>query len=108
MANTDVTTMSYDDWFDQFQPIKNMFDDNASFDGCMFETYDRELEHVKKADPANVWTLVEAEGGIYLSNGFHYVNRIGYFISQFPFTGQGFIDITVVEPDSDDEESEDD
>ena len=35
-----------DDFISTFQPMQNEFNQNASFDGCMFETYGKELEHV--------------------------------------------------------------
>jgi hypothetical protein len=43
--------LTEDEWFEQFKPIPNYLDDNASFHdgehGYMFETYGDELEFVK-------------------------------------------------------------
>ena len=39
--------MTEDEWFDTYKPIKNHLDENASFDGHMFETYDGEVAFVK-------------------------------------------------------------
>ena len=36
-------------------------------------------------DPRCVWTLCWAEGGYYLWNGFHYVNRQEYIVTKLPF-----------------------
>ena len=38
--------MTYEEWLDEFCPMVNPFDTNASFDGLMFETYDKELGFV--------------------------------------------------------------
>ena len=75
--------MSFDEWFDTYKPIKNNIDTNASFDGYMFETYGAEVEFVKKANPAHIWMYGDGDdGGGYLWNGWHFVNRIGYFITE--------------------------
>lgn len=34
-------------------------------------------------EPNKVWTLVDGDNGhIYVTEGFHFVNRIGYFITE--------------------------
>lgn len=91
--------MAYEDWVEKFKPIQNSIDPNAAYDGCMFETYGKEMEAVKAANPLYVWTLVDGdEGKSILSSGYHYVNRIGYFITEIPFEprpGMEFLDVLV-------------
>lgn len=83
---------------EKFTLIKNHIDDNASFDGNMFETYGEELEFVKQMAKQNrVITIIESdedceedeEGFItpnmYYVSGMHHVNRIGYLITEHPF-----------------------
>jgi hypothetical protein len=76
-------------WFDTFKPIPNHIDDNASFSngeqGYMFETYGAELEFVKSQEPNRIWTYGEGDGGSYIWSGYHFVNRLGYFVSTVPF-----------------------
>jgi hypothetical protein len=77
--------MDFDEWCDTYKPIPNHIDTNASFDGAMFETYGAEVEFVKKADPAHIWTYGDGDdGGSYIWNGWSFVNRIGYFITEVP------------------------
>ena len=54
--------------------------------GCLFETYGRELEFVKAQPADRIWTWVEngRGNGTTVCSGFHFVNRIGYFISKTP------------------------
>ena len=60
-------------------------DENASFDGHMFETYDGEVAFVKEQDPAYIWMYGDGDdGGSYIWNGWHIVNRIGYFVTEVP------------------------
>ena len=79
-----LVNMTYDDWFDLYRPIKNGFDNSAGYDGCLFETYGDELAVVQDANPNCVWTLVETDGVLYVAEGFHIVNRLGYFITTKP------------------------
>lgn len=65
--------------------IKNHLNDNASLDGCMFETYGEELEFVMAQDPLRIWTYQDDDNGNpCITSGFHLVNRIGYLISEKP------------------------
>lgn len=50
----------------------------------MFETYGEEVEFVKTIPYDRVWTYVDIDYGTVITNGFHYVNRIGYFITELP------------------------
>ena len=68
----------------------------------MFETFGVELGYVlATADlkPNHVWTLVEGDGGTYVVNGYHLVNRIGYFVTQVPYDDKNgtepFLDVLV-------------
>ena len=89
----DLIELTQEEWFDQFQPIPNHLDDNASFQtedgiGYMFETYDNELAFVKSQDPNRVWTYCDNDfGGTSIFQGMRIVNRIGYFVTTVPFDG---------------------
>ncbi len=90
--------MSEDEWFEKYKPIKNNLDKHASFDGYMFETYDEELAFVKEQDEFNIWTYGDGDnGGTFIWNGYHIVNRIGYFITEVPFENDDEIQITIEE-----------
>jgi hypothetical protein len=88
--------MDFDEWCDTYKPIPNNIETNASFDGTMFETYGDEVEFVKKADPAHIWTYGDGDdGGSYIWNGWSFVNRIGYFITEVPCPADTTIQIKV-------------
>ena len=79
-----------DDWtlfFERHKPVTNQFVE-APYDGAMFETYGEEFEFVKKQSSNNLFTLVEAEGKMYACPGFHFVNRLGYFVVSIPWTAK--------------------
>ena len=73
-------------WFyETFKPQQNHIDNNASFNGCMYETYGDEIEYVfdlaKKSN--RVWTIIEGDDDtLFFSSGFHYVNRLGFIVTE--------------------------
>ncbi len=84
IASSKTLLITHGEWFTQFKPIINLIDDNASFDGTMFETYGEQVELVRSTSPSRIWTLKETEDGgtEYISAGWSFVNRLGYFITE--------------------------
>lgn len=76
-----------DKFYEEYKPIKNhLLPDGAPFGDCMFETFGEEFEHVRKQKAEHVWTIVEGdEDTTFISAGFHWVNRIGYIITEKPW-----------------------
>jgi len=81
----------------KFELINNHLDNNASFDGKMFETYSPEIDFVLEMAKQNrVITIIEGdceqdEDGnetpcMFYASGYHLVNRIGYLITKEPIT----------------------
>jgi hypothetical protein len=79
--------ISEDEFYETYKPVKNPFEADAPWDGAMLETYGRELEHVEKVlktAPDTVWTVLDVDGALIASSGFHHINRIGYIITEVP------------------------
>jgi hypothetical protein len=94
--------MTFDKWVETFSPITNTTTPYAPYDGCMYETYGADLAVVtKRAANINakahrkVWTLVEGDAGQYVVDGYHRVNRIGYFITAVPAVAGTQYEVTV-------------
>jgi len=94
--------MTMEEWEATFKPIPNHIDSNASFQdesgkGIMFETYGEEYAFVNsQEDPAYIWTYGDGDdGGSYIWNGYHYINRLGYFITEVPCPADVEIQIKV-------------
>jgi hypothetical protein len=73
-----------DEFLERFAPVKNHLNPNAPFDGCMFETFGAEFEHVRTQDPALVWTVIDCDGSMTIESGCHFVNRLGYLVASHP------------------------
>jgi hypothetical protein len=92
--------LTFEEADEQFKFMVNNYDENASFDGLMFETYGDEVEYVKSKPHDRIWMYGEGDdGGLYIWSGWGFVNRIGYFISEKPVPDNTTIQIMVAEPD---------
>jgi hypothetical protein len=94
-------SISIDDWEAQFRPVINHLNLEASFAdeegrGILFETYGIENLYVQNHIHENrVWTWVDGDDGTYIMNGYHLVNRIGYFVTEVPYNADKTYDIVV-------------
>lgn len=76
--------MTYDLWHDTFKPIYS----DKDTDTLQWETYGAEYEAVEKAheiNPKTIWTEVDGDSGTYIISGWHFVNRIHYYITENPW-----------------------
>lgn len=83
LIEMELITMGFEQWVDRFGPLENPTGTSGDF---AFETYGPEYEKVKaafKKNPATVWTRFSGdEDGI--GDGFHWVNRLVYYITKIP------------------------
>lgn len=92
--------LTFEEADEQFKFMVNNYDENASFEGLMFETYGDEIEYVKSKPHNRIWMYGDGDdGGLYIWSGWGFVNRIGYFISENPVPDNTIIQIMVGEPD---------
>ena len=86
---------SIEQWEQRYQPLAGstegdkdvgtfLDEDGKEVGYDRFETYGHDYKMVCAAKPDHVWTVVEAEGSLYLVPGWHYVNRLFYFITRYP------------------------
>lgn len=73
---------TYTAWEQTFKPIKNSL---RKYDDIAFETYGEEVEFVKAQDASKIWTEVDGDSGTYIVAGWHFVNRIQYYITENPW-----------------------
>ena len=77
-------------FLDRHKPKLNHLEPNAACDGFMFETFGDEWQFVKSQPVNHVFTITEGDNGKnwYAGPGFHIVNRIGYFVTEIPWTSE--------------------
>jgi hypothetical protein len=68
----------YDKWVEKYQPV--MDEDGAGF--IPVEDFERVKQlHAER----KLWTRIDGEGALYLSNGIHLVNRLDYIETHVPY-----------------------
>ena len=80
--------LTWDEWEDKFKPVYNHLSKYPEQDKTYssFETYGAEVEYVQtKIDDRLVWTFGDGDMCTYLSNGYHYINRISYYVCTVPY-----------------------
>ena len=83
MTNKFVS-LTWKEFEEQFRPIKNHLVNDP--DQQMFETYGDEVEFVISQIAQNkVWTWADGDYCSFISSGYHYVNRIGYYVCEVPY-----------------------
>lgn len=85
--------LSFEEWEAKYKPKKNHLVEGASFQdesgvGIMFETYGVEVDYVKSNSPQHIWTYVDEDGKGYILAGWHFINRLGYFVTTVPWTDE--------------------
>jgi hypothetical protein len=108
MTTTTNKTISEDEFYATYKPVKNPFVADASWGGAMLETYGRELAHVEevlKTAPDTVWTVLDCDGALIVGSGFHHVNRLGYIITEVPVAAGESVE--TIDEDAGDDEGDD-
>ena len=72
----------WDEWANKYKPIPNKF---SKHNELMYETFGEELEFVKGANNAHVWTWVQGDMSDLIVAGASFVNRLGYYITEVPW-----------------------
>jgi hypothetical protein len=74
-----MRTGSYNTFEKRYQP-------SIKEDGTiLFETYGHDLEEVINTNYDHIWTLLDCDGKLRISAGYHLVNRMNYIITQKPW-----------------------
>jgi hypothetical protein len=69
----------FDQWADKYKPVEHEH-------GRVFETYGKDLQTVLGTDPRYVWTWMQGDMADLVCAGYHLVNRLGYYITEVPWT----------------------
>ena len=85
--------LSFDEFIKEYKPKRNSLNPDAAFDGHMFETFGEEENYVAHYDKNYVWTVIEENDRTMIIPGYHFVNRLGYIITEKPWPSE--IDIAV-------------
>lgn len=72
-------------WWSEFRPVERDGDIHDGFSGVVFDTVGSDWFQVRSMNTHYVWTWVEHDDGSSIIPGIHFVNRLGYFITEVPW-----------------------
>ena len=81
MIITQQQEQAMDEWEKKYKPRVNHISGDIGWNGILFEAYGDDLEYVMSTPSDKVWTWVDTDEGTAIINGYHLVNRIGYFVT---------------------------
>jgi hypothetical protein len=73
-------------WANKFKPVNNQFVSDP--DQQVFDTHGQEGEYIKTVDNKYVWTWVQGDLSDLIVAGYHYVNRLGYYVTEVPWDNE--------------------
>lgn len=91
--------MTWEEWVEKFNPKLDREDLPR-----MYETYGEDVEHVIKHDDNLIWTYLEGDSGSVITQGYHYVNRLGYYLTSVPWEPDVEYEVDYYEYTDDNEE----
>ena len=92
----ELVKMSFAEWEKEFKPMWPEGPDLWSDDYA-------ELKHPER-ERLGLWTVVEAEGNWYITSGFHFVDRLGYILTEVKPSNE--VEVLYLEDEGEDEETE--
>lgn len=98
---SDFIKMDYFEWLEKFEPMQNKIEGadmiGANEYGVRFETYGKEYDCVLfmlAFFPYHVWTELDCDGELIIGNGWHFINRFAYYITDKPALNNTDYEIT--------------
>ena len=90
-----MTKMTFDEWVNNYKPLTN---ENSV--PLALETYGEYDKFVREQDPNKIWTLVEGDDGEWIITGYHWVNRLNYFVTEIPWEENGEVEVPIKDEDN--------
>lgn len=81
--------LTFDEWVEQYKPVTNP----VTGDIIHFETFGDDLEILKRYPANQGWTFRAGDGDC-ITNGYGWVNRMNYYLTEVPWEEDETIVIT--------------
>ena len=77
--------IGFDRWVERYRPINRSTTPGAALGGLVFLPAGSDLNFVRQQPWTRIWSLLVSDAGWHIVNGFHLVNREGYFVTEKHF-----------------------
>lgn len=89
--------MSYEQWAEKYRPIENP---NADHGGNSFDTHDpKDVAFIAGTDPLKIWTSGDGDGYYFINSGWHFVNRLEYYVTEVPYDDSEIVQVLLSRED---------
>jgi hypothetical protein len=95
----ELLRLTWEEWVEQYKPRTDEFGDPK-----MFDTHGEEGKSAASTPNDLVWTYLEGDTGTLITEGYHYVNRLGYYLTEKPSLPNTSYEIDYVAHEEDEEE----
>lgn len=82
--------LTYDEWIEKYRPIAIP---NSGGD-IMLDSRGNE-DYLKNQNPLCIWTDIDGDGANIILNGYHFVNRLAYYVTEVPFEKDDDIEVLI-------------
>lgn len=80
-----IPPKNWEDWFERFKPKGADPEKEEAY--LLRDLGDPEVLRVIQEDPSRVWTSLDVDGVESIASGVHFVNRMGYYLCEVPYSG---------------------
>jgi hypothetical protein len=80
----DLLIIAEQEFVNRYWPAPNHLNEHAPLKllvfkhGCLYETFGPEFEFIRSQPRAQIWTLIDEDGELFIASGLRFVNRLGY------------------------------
>lgn len=85
--------IEYESWFDEYEPI--MEDNGETIKDFHPNIVNKEerLQSQEAVEKNKIWTLIDSENGLVITNGLHWINRLDVYITKQPYNKDEIIEV---------------
>lgn len=97
MPTKELLWITFDEFERDYRPVQNP---RADYPEIAFDTHDpADVEAVNNADPRKVWSRVDGDGCDVIVSGWHYVNRLEYYVTENPAPLDTTVEVLIARED---------
>jgi hypothetical protein len=91
MNDKNYIQMDYFDWDDKYRPLRTKEGDLIDVDPRGNNMSQEDFNTARSEN--RIWTALDVEGDVIISNGLHFVNRLENYVCEVPYESNKLIEV---------------
>ena len=75
----ELLRLTWEEWVEEYKPYTD-----EEGNPRMFDLFGSDKDSVDAHPDSLIWTYLEGDTGVLITEGYHYVNRLGYYLTEKP------------------------